>query len=67
MYILTNNAQNMHMEITDISGKLVGSESRNLNQGENKIYLDTKQLSSGIYTVTLASGTASLSRKMIVQ
>ena len=65
--VFMNNAQNMHMEITDISGKLVGSESRNLNQGENKIYLDTKQLSSGIYTVTLASGTASLSRKMIVQ
>ena len=65
--VFMNNAQNMHMEITDISGKLVGSESRNLNQGENKIYLDTKQLSSGIYTVTLASGTTSLSRKMIVQ
>ena len=55
------------MEITDLSGKLVGSESRSLNQGENKISLDTEQLSSGIYTVTLSSGGTSLSRKMIVQ
>ena len=65
--VFMNNAQHMYMEITDLSGKLVGSESRSLNQGENKIALDTEQLSSGIYTVTLLSGGTSLSRKMIVQ
>ena len=65
--VFMNNAKNMYMEITDLSGKLVGSESRSLNQGENKISLDTEQLSSGIYTVTLSSGGTSLSRKMIVQ
>ena len=65
--VFMNNAKNMYMEITDLSGKLVGSESRSLNQGENKIALDTEQLSSGIYTVTLSSGGTSLSRKMIVQ
>ncbi len=65
--VFMNNAQHMYMEITDLSGKLVGSESRSLNQGENKIALETEQLSSGIYTVTLSSGGTSLSRKMIVQ
>ena len=65
--VFMNNAKNMYMEITDLSGKLVSSESRSLNQGENKIALDTEQLSSGIYTVTLSSGGTSLSRKMIVQ
>ena len=65
--VFMNNAKNMYMEITDLSGKLVGSESRSLNQGENKIALNTEQLSSGIYTVTLSSGGTSLSRKMIVQ
>ena len=65
--VFMNNSKNMYMEITDLSGKLVGSESRSLNQGENKIALDTEQLSSGIYTVTLSSGGTSLSRKMIVQ
>jgi hypothetical protein len=65
--VFMNNAKNMSMNILDVSGKLVGSESKNLHQGENKIYLDTKQLSSGIYTVTLSSGTTSFSRKMIVQ
>ena len=65
--VFMNNTQNIHMKITDLSGKLVGSESRSLNQGENKIALDTEQLSSGIYTVTLSSGGTSLSRKMIVQ
>ena len=57
----------MSMEITDLSGKLVSVQSKSLNQGENKIALDTAQLSSGIYTVTLLSGTTSFSRKMIVQ
>ena len=65
--VFMNNAQNMSLEITDLSGKLVGSEIRTLNQGENQILLDVKQLSSGIYTVTLSSGTTSFARKMIVQ
>ena len=67
LHVFMNNAQNMSMEITDLSGKLVGVQSKSLNQGENKITLDTAQLSSGIYTITLSSGTTSFSRKMIVQ
>lgn len=67
LHVFMNNAQNMSMEITDLSGKLVSVQSKSLNQGENKIALDTAQLSSGIYTVTLLSGTTSFSRKMIVQ
>ena len=65
--VFMNNAQNMSLEITDLSGKLVGSEIRTLNQGENQILLDAKQLSSGIYTVTLSSRTKSFARKMVVQ
>jgi hypothetical protein len=65
--VFMDNAQNMSMDIIDISGKLVVTQSKSLNQGENKITLDTKQLSSGIYTLTLSSGTTSFSRKMIVQ
>ena len=67
LHVFMNNAQNMSMEITDLSGKLVSVQSKSLNQGENKIALDTAQLSSGIYTVTLLSGITSFSRKMIVQ
>ena len=67
LHVFMNNAQNMSMEITDLSGKLVGVQSKSLNQGANKITLDTAQLSSGIYTITLSSGTTSFSRKMIVQ
>ena len=66
LHVFMNNAQNMSMEITDLSGKLVSVQSKSLNQGENKIALDTAQLSSGIYTVTLLSGITSFSRKMIV-
>ena len=65
--VFMNIARNMSLEITDLSGKLVGSEIRPLNQGENQIILDARQLSSGIYTVTLSSGTTSFARKMIVQ
>ena len=50
LHVFMNNAENMSMEITDLSGKLVGAQSKSLNQGENKITLDTAQLSSGIYT-----------------
>ena len=65
--VFMNNAEILSMNIMDVSGKLVGSENKNLIQGENKISLDSQKLSSGIYTVTLSNGTTSLSRKMIVQ
>jgi hypothetical protein len=65
--VFMNNAQNMFMEVTDLSGKLVSKESKSLNQGENKISIYTEHLSNGIYTVTLSSGTTSFTRKMVVQ
>ncbi len=65
--VFMNNAQNMFMEVTDLSGKLVSKESKSLNQGENKISIYTEHLSNGIYTITLSSGTTSFTRKMVVQ
>ena len=62
-----NNAQNMFMEVTDLSGKLVSKEIKSLNQGENKISIYTEHLSNGIYTVSLSSGSTSFTRKMVVQ
>ena len=62
-----NNAQDMYLEITDLSGKLVSSENRSLNQGENNISISTEHLSNGIYTITLSNGISSFCRKMIVQ
>jgi hypothetical protein len=65
--VFMNNAQNMFMEVTDLSGKLVSKESKSLNQGENKISIYTEHLSNGIYTVTLSSGSTAFTRKMVVQ
>lgn len=65
--VFMNNAQNMFMEVTDLSGKLVSKEIKSLNQGENKISIYTEHLSNGIYTVTLSSGSTSFTRKMVVQ
>ena len=65
--VFMNNAQNMFMEVTDLSGKLVSKEIKSLNQGENKISIYTEHLSNGIYTVSLSSGSTSFTRKMVVQ
>ncbi len=62
-----NNAQQMSLTITDLSGRIVYSENKTLQQGENNIVLDSKNLNSGIYTVLLNSRLNTISRKMVVK
>ena len=65
--VFMNNAQQMSLTITDLSGRIVYSENKTLQQGENNIVLDSKNLNSGIYTVLLNSRLNTISRKMVVK
>lgn len=65
--VVMNNAQNMNMLITDLSGRIVSSKALDLKQGENIIPVDSKNLNSGLYTITLEGNASSVSRKMTIR
>ena len=65
--VFMNNAQQMTLSITDLSGRVVYAENKTLHSGENNIVLASGSLNSGIYTVLLNSGLSTISRKMIVK
>ena len=65
--VVMNNAQNINILITDLSGRIVSSQTRELKQGENIIPLDSKSLTSGLYTITLEGKASSVSRKMTIK
>ena len=65
--VVMNNAQNMTMLITDLSGRIVSSKALDLKQGENIIPVDSKNLTSGLYTITLEGNASSVSRKMTIR
>ncbi len=64
--IQTQSPAQARLQVFDISGRTVRSETIELASGENTAVVDVSTLPSGLYTVRVASGGASRSTRMVV-
>ncbi len=58
---------NIQMNVTDLSGKVVFSREYKIAVGVNKLYVDINKLASGVYNVNIIKNKNSLSRKLLVK
>ncbi len=58
---------NVDVQVLDIAGKVISSNSNNLFTGENNIDLSVSGLNSGVYFVKLQSETGIVTKRFIVQ
>jgi hypothetical protein len=65
--VYLNNTQEITLNITDLSGRVVYNEIKVLNEGENELNIDATILNSGIYTVNLFGSSNTISKKMVVK
>ena len=65
--VVMKNAQKINLEISDLSGRIISSENLDLNQGENIVPLNAKNLKCGIYNITIASNNHAVSRKLTIK
>ncbi len=60
------STENVSMKLIDITGKtLIEVASQKYNEGDNKISIDTKSISSGIYSVVLTTSSGVYTRKLV--
>jgi hypothetical protein len=55
------------MKITDISGKVINTQTVRATQGNNKLSIDIPALAAGVYSLGLSNGTQSTAHKFVVQ
>ncbi|MBL7941190.1 MAG: T9SS type A sorting domain-containing protein, partial [Flavobacteriales bacterium] len=60
------NAETIVIRITDIHGKVISTEQRNLVTGMNLIPVDVARLTSGLYQVTIESATSIATKRLMV-
>jgi len=61
------NPTAVDIEIVNLLGQRIGSSIRQLSTGTHTVALNTENLKTGIYFYTVKTGSASVSRKMIVE
>lgn len=54
------------MNVVDVLGKLVASNSYNLNSGNNKINLDVNNIENGVYFIELNVNGSTSTKKITV-
>jgi YbbR domain-containing protein len=57
---------NVSMNVVDVLGKLVASNSYNLNSGNNKINLDVNNIENGVYFIELNVNGSTSTKKITV-
>jgi hypothetical protein len=62
-----NKAGNVTINIVDVTGATVSSTQQNLSAGQNVVALGVSNLSAGIYFVNVTEGTATVSRKLVIE
>ncbi|MFN0031799.1 MAG: T9SS type A sorting domain-containing protein [Flavobacteriales bacterium] len=62
-----SSAQNVTMEITDLTGKKVFQQELNGKQGENSVMIDTSTMQEGVYFYALKCADKTYTKRMIVQ
>ncbi len=63
----TNSSSLLTYEIVDISGKIMGSYKKQLQQGENKVSVEVSHLKQGMYHVTFVGNQIKTSKKLVIQ
>jgi len=58
---------NIHVEILDIVGKRIHSQSINVNNTNNSTEIDLSNLSSGVYTVVVLSNNGRTSKRFVIE
>lgn len=62
-----NSANTAHVQIQDLSGKLLQNYAVNANAGSNLVIVDARELSSGMYFLKLTSGGAQQTVQFVVK
>jgi len=60
------NNSNAIIRLTDISGKLVLSETKSLSEGNNSMIINTCDLNSGLYILKIQNGNEILNEKILI-
>jgi hypothetical protein len=64
--IMLPDKQDVTVGITDVLGRNVGEQSFDKEKGFSHIELDFSNLADGTYSVTIQSGTSSISKKLVI-
>ncbi len=64
--IVSSNSNTVGLKLTNAIGQSIFCQKNKLELGANKISLDCKNLSSGIYFLTLETETGSVSKKLMI-
>jgi hypothetical protein len=62
-----NKESKIDLEIFDIIGENVHSESKSINNGNKSIEIDLSNLSTGIYTIIVLSKSGKISKQLIIE
>ena len=60
------NPASLNLEVTNIMGQIVYTQTLDAKPGMNKFTLDATELSEGLYFYTVKAGTSSVTKKMLV-
>ena len=64
--IRTDKSLRTELRIFDMSGRVVKTQTANLNSGNNKVTINVSQLSAGEYIIRSSDATLPLNRKFTV-
>lgn len=62
-----SNSEHIRISVTDISGRIVFTEERTVNEGPNALNLNLSGLSSGAYLLSLQSSEGTLKSRLIIE
>lgn len=65
--ITLNNNEAVTVTLFNTLGQAVVTEKRNMNAGVNSIQMNTSELASGVYSLSVSAGTATSTSKVVVQ
>lgn len=60
-----NEVRNLSVSVIDLTGKVISAESVNVESGLNRHQLNTSELSSGVYFISLKAGSYITTQKLI--
>ena len=64
--ISSDHTQSIRINLFEANGKLIRSEFRALNFGDNPLTIETKGLETGIYFVSICGESAAFTRRLVV-
>ncbi len=65
LLLTSQNAQSIQIEMFDISGKQIMFMESQINEGQNRIQMDTERLHPGLYFIKIVMGNQSISTKLL--